>query len=241
MVGAMQPDLVADVAVVRRPAAVAATRAATFHLPVGPWAAEPPRGPLGHLGLLVLDGLLSREVYVGHRSCVELLGSGDLLRPWDALTDDSSIALDTRWTVQSEVRIAILDRDLAVRISPFPEVVAALMARLARRSRWLAFHLAISHLPRLDVRLRVMFWYMGDRWGRVTPEGVVVPLHLSHALIGELVGVGRSPVTRALGRLRAAGDVTRRPDGSWLLRGQPPSELLEIHIHASGGAGAPAR
>jgi CRP-like cAMP-binding protein len=132
----------------------------------------------------------------------------------------------------SDVRLAVLNRAFAVRIGPFPEITSALMSRLVRRTRWLAFHLAVAHVPQLDVRLRIMFWHMADRWGHVTPEGVVVPLRLSHELLGGLVGAHRAAVTRALGRLRATGEITRRPDGSWLLAGAPPAELGEIGLRA---------
>jgi len=35
-----------------------------------------------HRGFLIIEGLLSREVDVLGRTCVELLGAGDVLRPW---------------------------------------------------------------------------------------------------------------------------------------------------------------
>src|SRR3982750_402414 len=218
VVGDEQPDLVAAVAAGRLPEALAATRAAVLEVGLGPWAAEALRAPDGPFGLLVLDGLLSREVRVGHRSCVELLGAGDILRPWDTLTDGSTIVVDARWTVQTALRLAVLDRAFALRVAPFPEITAALMHSLVRRSRWLAFHLAVCHLPQLELRLRVVFWHLADRWGRVTPDGVVVPLRLTHELIGGLVGARRAPVTRALGRLAADGAIIRRRDGTWLLR-----------------------
>jgi CRP/FNR family transcriptional regulator, cyclic AMP receptor protein len=240
LVGAAQPDLVAAVPAARRAEATQATRAAAMRLRLGPWAADELHGPPGHLGLLVLEGLLSREVQVAHRSCVELLGAGDVVRPWDALTDDSSIAIDARWTVQSEVRMAVLDRAFALQIGRFPEVTSALMNRLVRRSRWLAFHLAVCHLPQLSVRLRVVLWYMADRWGRVTPDGVLLPLRLSHELLGGLVGATRSPVTRAVGRLRRAGELRRLPDATWLLTGERPTELPEIHDRAAGVASVPS-
>jgi hypothetical protein len=81
---------------------------------------------------------------------------------------------------------------------------------------------------------------MADRWGRVTPEGVVVPLRLTHELIGGLVGARRAPVTRALGRLADAGTVRRRADGAWVLRGVPPIELAHTHLRSAGGD-APAQ
>src|SRR3954469_10882702 len=139
------------------------------------------------------------------------------------------------------------------------------MHSLVRRSRWLAFHLAVCHLPQLELRLRVVFWHLADRWGRVTPDGVVVPLRLTHELIGGLVGARRAPVTRALGRLHEAGVLERRREGGWgprgrlheagvlerrgeaewVLRGRPPEELFQTHLDAAGGhdgadtAGAP--
>jgi CRP/FNR family cyclic AMP-dependent transcriptional regulator len=45
---------------------------------------RPPTAPLadGALGLLILDGLLVRDVRLAGVGCTELLGTGDLLRPW---------------------------------------------------------------------------------------------------------------------------------------------------------------
>ena len=232
MVGAEQPDLVSGVPRARRAEAVEATWATVLGLRLAPWPAGELRGPPGHLGLLVLDGLLCREVLVGHRSYVELLGEGDLLRPWDPLSDDASSSAGTRWTAYSEVRLAVLDRAFALRIGAFPEITAALMGRGVRRSRWLAFHVAVAHLPQLDARLRLMFGYLADRWGRVTPAGMVIQLRLSHELLGALVGARRSPVTRALARLRASGEVSRLPDGTWMLCARPPEHVEHLGARA---------
>src|SRR3954469_21231337 len=63
-------------------AALPACVAPVFGLDPGPW--QPPRdlvGP-GGLGLLVLEGFLVRQVDVVGRPATELLGAGDLLRPW---------------------------------------------------------------------------------------------------------------------------------------------------------------
>src|SRR3712207_8717441 len=51
-----------------------------------------------------------------------------------------------------------------------------------------------------------------SRFGRIVPDGVVIPLQLSHQMIGQLVGAQRPTVTLALGKLAAAGDVVRRGD-----------------------------
>ncbi|MDQ6811840.1 MAG: hypothetical protein M3Z95_08080, partial [Actinomycetota bacterium] len=49
----------------------------------GKWdAANAIEPDLHHRCFLIIEGLLSREVHVLGRQCVELLGPGDVLRPW---------------------------------------------------------------------------------------------------------------------------------------------------------------
>src|SRR3954469_5269489 len=51
-----------------------------------------------HLGLLILDGLLLREVIVGEVACAELLGAGDVMRPWTGSGgEQASIQAEARW------------------------------------------------------------------------------------------------------------------------------------------------
>jgi hypothetical protein len=185
----------------------------------------------------VLDGLLMRQVRIGARTCVELIGPGDVIRPWVTVAVESSIHIDAHWEVQERARVALLDERFAARVARWPEVGAALMDRLARRSRWLAMHLAICHMPRLQTRLRVLFWYIADRWGRVTPEGVVVPLELTHETLAGLVGARRPAVTTALTELSRSGEITRRREGGYVLVGEPPPELDEAHQDAAGAGG----
>jgi hypothetical protein len=219
--------------------AVAAQRSAAPVMRVRPGAWEPARA-LGEarplLGLLVVDGLLARRVHLGRRACVELLGAGDVLRPWAGADEGSSIEIDTRWVVQEQARIAILDARFAQRIAPFPEIAGWLLDRAVRRSHWLAFHLAVCSLASLQLRLRVMFWYLADRWGQVTPDGVRVPLELTHSLIGNLVGAHRPATTSALGELAAQGFIERQETGGWLLHGDPPPELDQVRADAHGAA-----
>ena len=53
-------------------------------------------------------------------------------------------------------------------------------------------------------------------------DGVIVPLALTHRILGQLVGARRPTVSTALSELAEREELTRRPDGSWLLRGDPP-------------------
>jgi len=51
---------------------------------------------------------------------------------------------------------------------------------------------------------------------------VLVNLRLPHRTLAGMVGARRPSVTTALGQLIARGDIERRPDGGWILHGQPP-------------------
>jgi CRP/FNR family transcriptional regulator, cyclic AMP receptor protein len=88
--------------------------------------------------------------------------------------------------------------------------------------------LALSHLRRVDARLIVLFWQLAYRFGRVQPEGVSVPLRLTHETLGRVVGAQRPSVTTALNQLEAAGRVSRRQGGGWLLHGEPPDDLERV-------------
>jgi hypothetical protein len=179
----------------------------------------------GSIGLLVVDGMLAREVHVGNRVCSELLGPGDLLRPWD-FYDGTGETLQwaSAWTVLETTRIAVLDHRFARVACRWPQLIAGLVSRTLRRSRWMTILLAISNLTRVDERIEALMWHLADRWGHVTPDGVVVPVPLTHEMIGRLVGAHRPSVTSALGELQRAGSVTRRDDG-WLLDREPPARL----------------
>jgi CRP/FNR family cyclic AMP-dependent transcriptional regulator len=186
----------------------------------------------GHLGLLVLAGLVKREIELANSACAELLGQGDVLRPWEEDVGGHFARLEPAWEILEPAEIAVLDRRFAVVSGRWPEIIEVLMGRSIQRSRSLAFHMALSHLTRIDMRLLALFWHLADRWGRVGTDGVVVPLRLPHRTLARLVGAQRPSVTTALGTLSEAGRLTRRSDGSWLLHGEPPVDLRGGEIAA---------
>jgi CRP/FNR family cyclic AMP-dependent transcriptional regulator len=189
----------------------------------GPWpeASEAPDdGP--QVGLLVLDGLVVHELRLGSGVCAELLGAGDLLRPWDEYSAQSIPGWSASWRVLEPARLAVLDRRFATVASRWPALLDVIMRRSVMRARAAGFLRAVTHMTRVDDRLLVLMWFLAERWGRVRPEGVVVPLKLTHQLLAALVGAKRPSVTTALGELTSAGLVERRDDGSWLLHGEPP-------------------
>jgi CRP-like cAMP-binding protein len=177
------------------------------------------------IGLLVLDGLVVREATVGDHPSAELLGPGDLLRAWEDGDSEVLLPRSVRWTALSSARVAVIDHALAVRAAQWPEIFASLVERAARRAERLVVMQAIGHLTRVDDRLLALLWCLAERWGRVVPGGVLVNLRLPHRTLAGMVGARRPSVTTALGQLMDRGDIERRPDGGWLLRGQPPEQL----------------
>ncbi|MBV9214415.1 MAG: Crp/Fnr family transcriptional regulator [Actinobacteria bacterium] len=194
-------------------------------VPRGRWAPPPQWHRRDDLGLFVVDGLLARDVVVGDTTATELIGRGDLLRPADHEGEQAPIPFGVSWTVLEPLSIAILDADVTRAICRWPPLVVAIMGASVRRAFGLAHLLALSHLRRVDARLLVMLWHLADRWGTVQAEGVVVPLRLTHEMLGHAVGAQRPSVTTALNQLEAAGRISRRPGGGWVLHGAPPTDL----------------
>ena len=98
-----------------------------------------------------------------------------------------------------------------------------LLDRACARAHRLAMLQAIPHLNSVDRRLLALFWHLAERWGRVTPDGIVVPLTLSHRLLAEIVWAARRPtVTVGIAALERRGKLLRLDDASWLLLGEPP-------------------
>jgi Crp-like helix-turn-helix domain len=54
------------------------------------------------------------------------------------------------------------------------------------------------------------------------PEGVSVPLSVTHDVLAQLVCTQRPTVTSALTRLTDVGRIRRRTDKTWLLAPEPP-------------------
>lgn len=184
------------------------------------------------LGLLVIDGLLIRSVQVAERRCGELVGSGSVLRPWDHFGRFSPMPFEVRWRVITPVRVALLDQRLSTLSARWPSLMHNLFRRAVERSHALALNVAIHCLQHIELRLLVLFWHLADRFGRVTREGTVVPLRLSHGDLAELIGSQRPSVSSRLSALSARGQVERRPDRTWLLRGEPPEEVRDLRARA---------
>jgi hypothetical protein len=199
----------------------------------GNWTPEIPRSEPGHLGLLVLDGLLARDVMLERPLATELVGRGDLLKPTDRDGRDAPIPFDVVWTVLQPARFAVLSPGFTRALGQWPPAIEAVLRGASSRAHGLAITMAVSNLRRVDSRLLVLLWYFADRWGRVTPDGVVVPVRLTHETLARLVGAQRPSVTTALRQLEEEGQLRRTPQRGWLLPGEPP-EVLSRQAQGAG-------
>jgi CRP/FNR family cyclic AMP-dependent transcriptional regulator len=207
-----------------------------WQIDAGRWTPPPIEPSRAPFGLLLLDGFLSRETILPDATSIEVLGPGDVLRPW--VTPDGNVEVTIEWEALEPSVIAALDVRFGSVALRHPAVITELMDRHISRSMWIALHLAVCHIVGLDKRLETMLWHLAERWGRVSREGVILPLRFSHEFLAKLVGVRRPSVTSAISRLRHEGVLERRSDGSWLLRGRPPAELAEVRDSLMSGINA---
>ena len=210
------------------------SRARAIRVPLGQWREPewPPEIRQG-LGLLVLKGLLLRRVGLNGRVGAELLGAGDLLRPWQREDAVASVPRGSGWEILEPCRIALLDVGFAARTAAFPEIHGRLVGRALRRSRQLAVNMAIVHQPRVEERLKMLFWHLADRFGTVRPGGAALELPLTHAQLAEIVAARRPTVSAALGALERSATLVHQA-GAWLLNGGPPGELTALGTITAG-------
>jgi CRP/FNR family cyclic AMP-dependent transcriptional regulator len=180
------------------------------------------------LSLLVLDGLLIRTVVLAGCPSAELVGPGDLVELSALYDRDCLLPVEVLVTAAAVSRVALLSHRFRLAAARWPPVTAALLEREEQHSARLAKQAAICHLQTVEARLLALFMHLADRWGRVCPTHVMLPLRLLHRTLGELVGAERCTVSLALKRLARAGLVIRCPDGSWLLRPDLGSHLRSL-------------
>ena len=232
----LDPDLGC---LLREERAVAARRdlqVSSYDIARGDW--EPARhvAPVpSAIGLLVVSGIAARQLVINGEPSAELLGAGDIIRSWQG--DDASDALgcDVRWSALSPLTVSPLDTAMAISLARYPEVMLAILERIEARARRLAVTQAISQMTGVELRIESLLWHLSERWGKVRQDGVLLPLDLSHRLLGTLVGARRPTVSSAVALLADQGRVTRCADGSWLLHRAwgPRAQPVRVLSHAA--------
>ncbi len=232
----LDPDLAADLTPALREQVRGWLVVRVLTLPRGPWPSAEHREP-GLMGFLVLDGVLTRNVSLGKIAYPELLGRGDLLRPWQIQAEGRLGPVDVSWQVLEPCRVAVLDRRFAGIVGRWPEIVDELLGRALNRASELDYNMAIAQLPLLELRLLALLWRLADRWGEPAEDGVCVPIRLTHSLLAAMV-LGRRPsVSSTLTELAQRGLVSRTDNG-WVLHGEPPTELHKLSRRDAHGTNA---
>lgn len=206
-------------------------RARAFEIPAGTWT--PPELAPGAIGLLVLEGLMARTLHLGTCSSSELIGPGDILRPWEHNLIPSLVPADADWYVIEPATVALLDARVTALIGRWPELSGAIAARLLRRTRSLAYVMAAQQFIRVEDRLLATLWHLASLWGKVTPQGTLVPFRLTQETLGNLIGAQRPTTTLAVGSLIRKGRLTRDGRRRYVLLGDPP-DLQGVTRHALG-------
>lgn len=215
----LDPDLAEGLSAEERAIAARALPVPVASLRKGPW--HPNGGPPepGQLAYLIVDGLLVRRIEVGAGSSIELLGRGELLRPWQ---EDTSSFCASSWEVVEPTSLARLGPELLPNLGRWPELVSNLLARGIRRSRALAADAAAANIIGLEERLLTALWQLAETWGESRADGVHLSIRLPHRLLAELMGARRPSITTALAELKRSGRLGRGAGGYWVLRGDPP-------------------
>ena len=221
------PDLGAGVPREQWQPATSASTAPAFEFERGPWRFDPPPEP-GSFGALIIDGMILIRIDAGNRSHIELLGPGDVVSPWVGSGAELSTPSEVTASVVARARVALLDRRFALRTARWPEIHAALLQRCIDRARRLSLQSAINALPRIEERVEVTLWELAYRFGRVTREGIMVDLPISHSQLADIVAAQRPSVSTAVVRLEDQGQISRTARRTWLLRGAPPAMLSAL-------------
>jgi hypothetical protein len=232
----LDPDLGSRISGPEWESARQACRANLVHVPAGRW--DLPAGAGTDLddiiGLLLVGGLLAREHALADRRSLELLSRGDVLLLPVGSSGAAVPSGATTLTALNQATLMVLGGAFLAAAARWPSLLANMNRRLeAQRARLVAQSLAM-HLPRAAHRVLMTLWLLGDSCGRVTPQGIVLPLDFTHDVLGQLAAARRPTVTLALGELQATGCVVRDDNGHLILTAEAQREVLAISERNDG-------
>lgn len=124
---------------------------------------------------------------------------------------------EVSWFVAEDARVAVLDSSLTKGLAEWPAVASELFGRAMRRAERQLIERAITQVRRVDTRTLLYLWHLSERFGRVTPSGIVTRIPLTHERLATLVCMQRPSLTTALSRLERAGLLVRGDDYEYVL------------------------
>jgi CRP-like cAMP-binding protein len=184
------------------------------------------------VGLILNGGMISREIALGEHVAFELLTPGDVLLPAAAERDDQDVRFRVTLTALDPAELIVLSEPFIHAAARWPSLLTNLHRRLETQRQRLAIQGLAAHLPRAEDRLLLTLWILAHRCGRVTPEGTVLPLSLSHEVLGRLAAARRPTITLALRKLERTECVQRGPN-KHLTLGPAAHRRVQELTHAS--------
>jgi CRP/FNR family cyclic AMP-dependent transcriptional regulator len=216
------PDLLDAASEAQRDQAGRTLLARAYRFASGPIDLTAVAWPDTTFALLLLRGGLAHDTRAGTGRMIAFLASGDVLMPFSP--DPHETCGRVSVTASEEVLLAALDHQFVRAAAVWPKLMVIIQRRLCEQQHRLAVHGAICQLPRVEQRLMALMWHLADRFGKVTADGILMPLPLTHQALADLIGARRPTVSLAVKALREQERLSRRPDGAWLL--QQPTRVL---------------
>jgi CRP-like cAMP-binding protein len=212
------PELLAAVPVAERPLAERVLTAPLVRVSAGGDLSElQAPGPQAPAGLLILAGVVLKETRIVGRAAFEVFAEGDVLVARASAAREADSGAVSRYVAHGEVDLVALDGRFREAARRWPGLSDALHETLARQAHRSSMQLAVLHLPRAEDRIVAVLADLGERLGRMTAEGIVFDLKLTHELLGGLAGARRPTVSLGLQRLAADGLVVTDDGRRWLI------------------------
>jgi CRP/FNR family transcriptional regulator, cyclic AMP receptor protein len=228
----VDPQLASGLDPEQREMARAALIAGAIRLPVGQWAEPPAEYGVGNpYGVFVVHGFVLRTVTIGERTTAQLFGPCDVMQAWPADDVPSPVPVEVSWSVLRPTVLARLDDRVLAMAARFPSVLRQIGWRTSSQAGRGGLQVAMARVPRLEERLLLLFWTLTERWGQMTPNGMLLPVRLTHETIASLTAASRPPVSSALSQLSRDG-LLRRMDEGWLLTSAGEQHLVGALDHA---------
>lgn len=175
-----------------------------------------PHSP-GAFGLVIVDGVVLKETTLARRSALELKGPGDVLAPRLTAIDQLESRAVSHYLAHERVSLGVIGAHFRQARSRWPGIADFLEECLGRQIDRASMHIAMLHQPRVEDRLIAFFADLAERFGHVSPDGILIDLPLTHDIIGGLVGSRRPTVTLALRNVASDGLLERLEDNRWKL------------------------
>lgn len=167
--------------------------------------------------VLLREAETGRGVYLLLRGCVKVVSTsatghltmlavrleGDMvgeLAAIDGLPRSATVITASRTTVR-----AIGHTEFAEHLAAHPVVADAVQKSVVAKLRQATRFRSDTHGSSVLVRLARVLEQLGDRYGRESPQGVLLDVFLTQGELAGLIGASEAGVQRALGELRTRG------------------------------------